>query len=59
MEHESFENVNTACLMNENFVNIKIDLEERRGATKHLIKPGAKTNRFLSVSDIRRVIGVT
>ncbi|MEJ7699590.1 MAG: thioredoxin domain-containing protein [Pyrinomonadaceae bacterium] len=29
MEHESFENVNTARLMNENFVNIKIDLEER------------------------------
>ncbi len=29
MEHESFENADTARLMNENFVNIKIDLEER------------------------------
>jgi len=29
MEHESFENEETARLMNENFVNIKIDLEER------------------------------
>ena len=29
MEHESFENADTARLMNGNFVNIKIDLEER------------------------------
>ncbi|CAN5643758.1 thioredoxin domain-containing protein [soil metagenome] len=29
MEHESFEDEETARLMNENFVNIKIDLEER------------------------------
>lgn len=29
MEHESFEDEATAALMNENFVNIKIDLEER------------------------------
>ncbi len=29
MEHESFENADIARLMNENFVNIKIDLEER------------------------------
>jgi len=29
MEHESFENAETARIMNENFVNIKIDLEER------------------------------
>ncbi len=29
MEHESFEDEATARLMNENFVNIKIDLEER------------------------------
>lgn len=29
MEHESFEDETTAALMNENFVNIKIDLEER------------------------------
>jgi len=29
MEHESFENVDIARLMNENFINIKIDLEER------------------------------
>ncbi len=29
MEHESFEDEETAALMNENFVNIKVDLEER------------------------------
>ncbi|MGH9971770.1 MAG: thioredoxin domain-containing protein, partial [Pyrinomonadaceae bacterium] len=29
MEHESFENENIASLMNENFVNIKVDREER------------------------------
>lgn len=29
MEHESFEDETTTRIMNENFVNIKIDLEER------------------------------
>ncbi len=29
MEHESFENDETARIMNENFVSIKVDLEER------------------------------
>ncbi len=29
MERESFENSNTAALMNQNFVNIKVDREER------------------------------
>lgn len=29
MEHESFENQRTAALMNEHFVNIKVDREER------------------------------
>src|SRR5687768_11863514 len=29
MEHESFENEEVALIMNENFVNIKIDREER------------------------------
>ncbi len=29
MEHESFEDEETARIMNENFVNIKVDLEER------------------------------
>src|SRR5262245_13540303 len=29
MEHESFENETTAALMNERFVNIKVDREER------------------------------
>ena len=29
MEHESFENAATAALMNEHFVNIKVDREER------------------------------
>ncbi|HEY2933956.1 MAG TPA: thioredoxin domain-containing protein [Acidobacteriota bacterium] len=29
MEHESFENENIARLMNENFINIKVDREER------------------------------
>ncbi len=29
MEHESFEDEETARVMNENFVNIKVDLEER------------------------------
>jgi uncharacterized protein YyaL (SSP411 family) len=29
MEHESFEDVETAALMNERFVNIKVDREER------------------------------
>src|SRR4029453_12790615 len=29
MEHESFEDEATARIMNENFVNIKVDMEER------------------------------
>src|SRR4029078_3641669 len=29
MEHESFEDEETARVMNENFVNIKVDMEER------------------------------
>lgn len=29
MEHESFENERTAQLMNQNFINIKVDREER------------------------------
>ena len=29
MEHESFEDVETAALMNEHFVNVKVDREER------------------------------
>jgi len=29
MEHESFEDEETAAIMNENFVNIKVDMEER------------------------------
>jgi uncharacterized protein YyaL (SSP411 family) len=29
MEHESFENAETAALMNESFVNVKVDREER------------------------------
>src|SRR6516165_3732722 len=29
MEHESFENLQIAALMNEHFVNIKVDREER------------------------------
>ncbi len=29
MAHESFENPETATLMNENFVNVKVDREER------------------------------
>src|SRR5512143_3360491 len=29
MEHESFEDEETARLMNENFINIKVDREER------------------------------
>jgi len=29
MEHESFEDEKTAAIMNENFINIKVDMEER------------------------------
>jgi uncharacterized protein len=29
MEHESFEDAETAALMNESFVNVKVDREER------------------------------
>ena len=29
MEHESFENEQVASIMNENFINIKVDREER------------------------------
>lgn len=29
MEHESFENPEIAAIMNEHFVNIKVDREER------------------------------
>ncbi len=47
MEHESFEDESTAAIMNEHFVNIKVDREERpdidnmarfRKADKHLYK---------------------
>ncbi len=34
MEHESFENEETAHIMNENFVNIKVDMEERPDVDK-------------------------
>ena len=34
MEHESFENVETARFMNEHFVNIKVDREERPDVDK-------------------------
>ncbi len=34
MEHESFEDEETAQLMNENFVNIKVDMEERPDVDK-------------------------
>ncbi len=34
MEHESFEDEATAKLMNENFVNIKVDMEERPDVDK-------------------------
>lgn len=34
MERESFEDVETAKLMNENFVNIKVDREERPDVDK-------------------------
>ncbi len=34
MEHESFEDEATARLMNENFVNIKVDMEERPDVDK-------------------------
>ena len=29
MAHESFEDIETAKIMNENFINIKVDREER------------------------------
>jgi len=34
MEHESFEDEETAQIMNENFVNIKVDMEERPDVDK-------------------------
>ena len=34
MEHESFEDEATAAVMNENFVNIKVDMEERPDVDK-------------------------
>lgn len=34
MEHESFENEETAAIMNEHFVNIKVDMEERPDVDK-------------------------
>jgi len=34
MEHESFEDEETAALMNEHFVNIKVDMEERPDVDK-------------------------
>jgi hypothetical protein len=33
MEHESFEDAATAALMNEHFVNVKVDREERPTST--------------------------
>src|ERR1043165_144827 len=34
MEHESFEDEETARVMNENFINIKVDMEERPDADR-------------------------
>src|SRR3954451_4153202 len=34
MEHESFEDEATAAVMNENFINIKVDMEERPDVDK-------------------------
>lgn len=34
MEHESFENREIAKIMNENFINIKVDREERPDVDK-------------------------
>jgi uncharacterized protein YyaL (SSP411 family) len=44
MAHESFENEETALLMNDNFVNIKVDREERPDldaayTERHLLLP--------------------
>jgi hypothetical protein len=36
MEHESFENEQVAGIMNENFINIKVDREERPDWTRRL-----------------------
>ena len=36
MEHESFEDAETAALMNEHFVNVKVDREERPDVDAHL-----------------------
>jgi hypothetical protein len=39
MEHESFENEEIAKIMNENFVNIKVDREER---------PDVRSKRYIN-----------
>ena len=39
MAHESFENDDVAKIMNENFVNIKVDREERPVSYTHLTLP--------------------
>ncbi len=50
MEEESFEDEETAALMNASFVSIKVDREERPGRRRHLHgrRPGHDRRRWLA-----------
>ncbi len=37
MEHQSFEDVTVAKVLNDNFVSIKVDREELPGRTKDIV----------------------
>ena len=51
MAHESFEDAGVAAVMNEHFVNIKVDREERPGRRRHLHGGDPGDHRFGRVAD--------
>ena len=51
MEHESFEDAETARLMNEHFVNVKVDREERPGPRRALHGRGRGADRARRLAD--------
>ena len=50
MEHESFENEDIATLMNQHFVSIKVDREERPDRSHRREPPGRLRGRSAPVS---------
>ena len=55
MAHECFENVEIAGLMNKDFINVKVDREERPGSGRYLPKVRAGvsgTGRRVALDDV-------